>query len=170
MSLSYKSYKSYKYVFVQLFMNTHFRLYFVYEICLNDKLESFQTTRQHINDFLGGIALGWSTDGGLKIPWSAPALLGKFSNLRLGVYTSFAHEKRINLHIYFFHHYFYKSNYFNRIRGLNFCTIRAKHVGVIPSSETANTRPEKLNGVKKLSTQEKEMLFSTRVFVFIVRK
>jgi len=119
----------------------------------------------------GGIALGWSTDGGLKIPWSALALLGKFSNLRLGVYTSYAHEKRIqSLYIHFFHHYFCKINYLNHIRGLNFCTIRAKHVGVIPSSETANTRPVKLNGVKKLSTQEKEMLFSTRVFVFIVRK
>ena len=45
----------------------------------------------------------------------------------------------------------------NHIRGLNFRTIRAKHVGVIPSSETAKTRPVKLNGVKKLSTPVKEI-------------
>jgi len=31
-------------------------------------------------------------DGGLKIQWSELALLGKVSNLRLGVYTPYAHE------------------------------------------------------------------------------
>jgi len=45
-------------------------------------------------------------DGGLKILWSALALLGKFSNLRLGVYTPYAHEKKIqSLYLHFLHHY-----------------------------------------------------------------
>ena len=81
--------------------------------------------------------------------------LGTFSNQRLGVYTPYAHEKRIqSLYLHFLHHCNYKIKYLNHIRGLNFRTIRAKHEGVIPSSKTANTRPVKLNGVKKLSTQE----------------
>jgi len=90
-------------------------------------------------------------DGGLKIPL---ALLGKFSNLRLGVYIPYAHEKTIqSLYLHFLHHYNYKIKYLNHIRGLNFRTIRAKHV----SSKTANTRPIKLNGLKKFSTQGKEI-------------
>jgi len=61
-----------------------------------------------------------------------------------------------SLYLHFLHHnYYYKIKYLNHIRGLNFRTTRARHLGVIPSSETANTRPAKLNGVKKLSTQEK---------------
>jgi len=60
------------------------------------------------------------------------ALLGKFSNLRLGVYTPYAHEKRIqSLYLHFLHHYNYKIKYLNHIRGLNFRNTRAKHVGVI---------------------------------------
>jgi len=37
-------------------------------------------------------------------------------------------------------------------------------VGVIPSSETANTRPVKLNGLKKFSTQEKDIYCSFRFY------
>jgi len=82
--------------------------------------------------------------------------VSKFSNLRLGVYTPYAHAKMIqSLYLHFLHHENYKIKYLNHIRGLNLRTIRAKHVGVIPSSETANTRPVKLNSVKKLPTQKK---------------
>jgi len=78
-------------------------------------------------------------DGGLKIPRSA-------------------HEKRIQfLYLHILFHYNCKIRYSNHIRGLNVRNIRAKYVGVIPSSETENKRPVKLKCVKKLSTQEKEI-------------
>jgi len=106
-----------------------FKLFFKEKVIIKCKDNILMT-------FGGGIALGWSTDGGLKIPWSALALLGKFSNLRLGVYTSYAHEKRIqSLYIHFFHHYFYKINYLNHIRGLNFCTIKCGGNSVIGNSK-----------------------------------
>jgi len=48
-------------------------------------------------------------------------------------------QKRIqSLYLHFLHHYNYKIKYLNDIRGLDFRKIRANHVGLHPSSETAN--------------------------------
>ena len=55
----------------------------------------------------------------LKIRWSTLALLGKFSNLRLGVYTLYAHENsKQSLYLHFLHHCYKLKPIFDNLRGL----------------------------------------------------
>ena len=74
------------------------------------------------------------------------ALLGNFSNLHLSVYTAYAHEKVTTfLYLLILHPFDFTIKYFNHFLRNNFRVIKAKHVGVNPASDTANTRrPVKL--------------------------
>jgi len=53
-----------------------------------------------------------------SIPCIARALLGEFSNLRLGAYTPFAHENRNQFLYLHFLHIFLLKQIFDNLRGL----------------------------------------------------
>ena len=76
-------------------------------------------------------------DGGLL------ALLGKFSNQRLGVYTPYAHENsNQSLYLHFLHHFLLikKNNILTICEGY-MAFQKGKTRGINPASGTANTRP-----------------------------
>ena len=75
----------------------------------------------------------------------APALLGKFSNLRLGVYTPYARENsNQSLYLHFLHHFFFiKTNILTISEGYMACH-KGTTRGINPEMGTANTRPIKV--------------------------
>ena len=80
-------------------------------------------------------------DIGLKIPWSALALLGEFSNLRLGVYTPYAHEnsnQSLYLHLISIIFKKLKPVFWQFARAI-WRVIRSQHIN--SASGTANTCP-----------------------------
>ena len=81
-------------------------------------------------------------DGGLKIPWSALALFGKFSNQRLGVYTPYAHKNsNQSLYLHFLHHFLLIKNNILIICNGYMAFQKGTTRGINPASGTANTRP-----------------------------
>jgi len=81
-------------------------------------------------------------DWGFKIPWSALALLGKFSNQRLGVYTPYVHENsNQSLYLHFLHHFLLiKNNILTICEGYMAIFQKDTTRGINPASGTANTR------------------------------
>jgi len=87
----------------------------------------------------------------------ALALLGNLSNLRLGVYTPYAHENsNQSLYLHFLRHFFIKTNILTICEGYMACH-KGTTRGINPASVTANTRPLKVWGAERLSTQEKKI-------------
>jgi len=85
----------------------------------------------------------------------ASAFLGKFSNLRLGVYTPYAHENsNQSLYLHFLHHIFIKTNILTICEGYMVCH-KGTTRGINPVSGTANTPPLNVRGTERLPTQEK---------------